>query len=199
VRYVSAIATLAAAYLLVPEARGENGLLVRYDSGNVRITGQAFRFLEGKPLESLRNGLSVAFDIQVSVLADSRQSVLRRSFERFVVSYDLWEERFSITRMRTTRASASHLTARAAEEWCLDKLAIPATGLPHDKPVWFRVDVRAGAGRQPAQDEQESDTAFSLSSLIELFSRPVKPNSGMHWRAESEPVVLAELRKTSQR
>ena len=69
-------------------------------------------------------------------LSDNRQLVLRRGFERFVVSYDLWEEKFSATRMRTARTSASHLSAEAAEAWCLDHLSVPAGGLTTDKPVY---------------------------------------------------------------
>ncbi|HYO84603.1 MAG TPA: hypothetical protein VES20_24590 [Bryobacteraceae bacterium] len=184
-RRVTPVVLLTA--LAAPALAGD--LQVRLEAGTLRLSASRLQFLTGKPLERLRNGASVAFDIQVSVLADSRQSILRRSFERFVVSYDVWEERFSVTRMRSSRSSASHLTAAAAQAWCLERFSMEAGGLPDNRPLWFRLDVRAAEARDPNNDE-----SLSLAALIELFSRPVKLSSGGQWRAESDAVVIAELR-----
>jgi hypothetical protein len=167
---------------------------VRIAGNHLRISAPKLHFLSGKPLENLRNGATVAFDIQVSILGDGRQSVLRRSFERFVVSYDLWEERFSVTRMRSSRASASHLTAAAAEAWCLDGFSFPVAELPRSNPFHVRVDVRAQNGRQR---EEEQDDGLSLASLIELFSRPARTGDAMQWRAESKPLSVSDLQKAA--
>jgi hypothetical protein len=171
-------------------------IVVRLAEDHLRVSAPKLHFLTGKPLESLRNGASVAFDIQVSILGDGRQTVLRRNFERFVVSYDLWEERFSVTRMRSTRSAASHLTAQAAEAWCLDGFALPVTGLPRDRPLHVRVDVRAQNGRQ-RQANQEEEESLSLGALIDLFSRPARPGDPMHWRAESGAFRIPELQKAA--
>src|SRR5688572_24208583 len=100
-------------------------LTVRSTGDALKVAAPNFHFLSGKPLSRIRDGNAVSFDFQLSVLADSRTSVLRRTFERFVISYDLWEERFSVTRMRSSQASASRLTVEAAEAWCLDGIALP--------------------------------------------------------------------------
>ena len=102
-RYTPVIAVLAAAWFTA--ATRAQDVVVRASGDQLQLAAPTLRFIAGKPLDSLRNGAAVAFDIQVSVLSDSRQVVLRRAFERFVVSYDLWEERFSVTRMRSGRAA----------------------------------------------------------------------------------------------
>ena len=165
-------------------------LHVRYSGGMLRVEAVNLNFLSGKSLERLRQGASVTFDIQVSVLADSRQSVLRRSFERFLVSYDIWEERFSISRMRSSQAGAAHLTAAATQSWALDRFAMEAAQLPQNRPLWFRIDVRAADEKERRSGEDET---LSLASLIELFSKSAKSDRGGQWRAESNPVIIADL------
>jgi hypothetical protein len=168
---------------------------VRMAGDQLRVSAPKLHFLTGKPLESLRNGASVAFDIQVSILGDARQSVLRRSFERFVISYDLWEERFSVTRMRSSRASASNLSAASAEAWCLEAFSLPVAGLPQDNPFHVRIEVRAQNGRR--REQEAEDEGLSLASLIELFSRPGRTGDPMQWRAESKPLRLSDLQKAA--
>ena len=166
---------------------------LRLAGEELRVSAPKLHFLSGKPLETLRNGTAVTFDIQVSILTDGKSTVLRRSFERFVVSYDVWEERFSVTRMRTSRAGASRLTAQAAENWCLERFAFPSVGLPAGKPLWVRIDVKA----QDPRDKQEmSDEGLSLFTLIDLFSKSARTTGAMQWRAESQPVTLAELTRS---
>ena len=41
--------------------------------------------------------------------------------------------------------SISHLTARAAEDWCLDNVTVPLASMSRigrDTPFWVRVDYR---------------------------------------------------------
>ena len=189
---VLAIGACFAARAILP-AQDAN---LRLAGEELRVSAPKLSFLNGKPLETLRNGSTVAFDIQVSILTDGKSTVLRRNFERFVVSYDVWEERFSVTRMRTTRAAASRLTAQAAEAWCLERFSFPSAGLPADKPLWVRVDIKAHDSRDRQPD---SDEGLSLFTLIDLFSKSARPSGPMQWRAESQPVTLAELRRAPGR
>src|SRR4051794_23796901 len=184
-QYLSAAALAASLCVLAQD------LIVRRTTDTLLVAAPRLRFLTGKPLERMRNGASVTYDMQLSVLNESRQLVLRRGFERFVVSYDLWEEKFSATRMRTARTSASHLSAEAAESWCLDHLSVPVAGLGTDKPVIVRLDIRA----QESKDRRASDddTGISLGRLIEIFSRAGNPSSGTQWRAEAGPISLQTI------
>jgi hypothetical protein len=190
-RYTPVIALLAAVWFTAATRAQE--VLVRANGEQLHIAAPLLRFISGTPLESLRNGAAVPFDIQVSILSDGRQTILRRAFERFVVSYDLWEERFSVTRMRSTRASASHLTAQQAEAWCLDRLELSAAGLPAQKQLWVRLDIRASHGRESQPLEQDG---LSIGALIELFSRPGKAPGVTQFRAESGAFTLAAARRT---
>src|SRR5688572_455620 len=160
------------------------------------VSAPKLHFLTGKPLERLRSGNAVAFDFHLAVLGDGKQSILRRNFDRFVVSYDIWEEKFSISRMRTTRSAASQLSADAAEAWCLDNIAVSSSGLPRDKPLWIRLDIRAQENRNVKPLGE--DEGISLSSLIEIFSRPGKQEPNQ-WRLEAGPVRLGEIEKAAGR
>jgi hypothetical protein len=171
-------------------------LTLRASADQIMVAAPKFHFLTGKPLESLRNGNAIAFDFHLAVLGDGKQSILRRSFDRFVISYDIWEEKFSISRMRTVRSAASRLSADAAEAWCLDNIAVSSSGLARDKPVWIRLDIRAQENRnaKPLGDEE----GISLSSLIEIFSRTGKQEPNQ-WRLEAGPIRLADVEKAPGR
>jgi hypothetical protein len=172
---------------------------VRLVNDRLQVSAPGLHFLAGKPLEQLRNGSSVAFDIQLSILTDSRQTVLHRSFDRFVLSYDVWEEKFSIARMRSTSNSALHLSASAAEAWCVSRFQLLTASLPHDKPLWVRIDVRANEGRDRRITDAEPEEGFSLSALIDLFGRTARPRAGTsQWRAESSSFLLAALRRQTR-
>lgn len=183
-RYSSVAASAACLCVLAQD------LVLRRVSDQFRVAAPRLHFLTGKSLERMRNGASVTYDMQLTIFAENRQSVLSQGFERFVVSYDLWEEKFSAMRTRTDRTSASRLTAEAAESWCLDHLSIPAAGLAADRPVYVRLDVRAQDPRR-SRDEEET---LSLGRLIDIFSRAGSPPPGTHWRAESGPIQLQNVK-----
>ena len=46
--------------------------------------------------------------------------------DRFTVSYDVWEEKFSVVRVSDFRRSLMLLSASSAESWCLDNIVISA-------------------------------------------------------------------------
>jgi hypothetical protein len=185
VRYAQSLLVAAFAACLCVVAQD---LVLRRSNDLVRVSAPRLNFLTGKSLDRMRNGASVTYDMQLTILAENRQSILRHGFERFVLSYDLWEEKFSATRMRTAKVSASRLTAEAAESWCLDNLSVPVAGLPVDKPVYVRLDVRAQEprNRRPLGDEE----GISLERLIDIFSKAGNPTPGTQWRAEAGPVFL---------
>ena len=167
-------------------------LLVRSADDELHVAAPHLHFLTGKPLERIHNGNAVPYDFQLSILADAKANVLRRAFERFVFSYDLWEEKFSVMRMRSGRAQASNLTAEAAEAWCIDKMELSLSGLPSDQPLWLRLEVRA---QDPHDRPINQDEGMSLKALIELFSHASTGRQPQYWHAEAGPFKLAELRR----
>lgn len=184
--------SLVVLLLAVAPALSGQSLTVRMSGEGLRTSALNFHFLTGKPLESLRNGRTVSFDIQFSLFGEDRQRALRRMFERFAISYDVWEQKFSVTRMRSTRAAAAHLSAPAAEAWCLDSLNIPAAGLPSDRPLIARIEVRAADVRdtRTAEDEEEG---LSLRALVDIFSSTARVGSFAVHKAESRPFRISDL------
>jgi hypothetical protein len=181
---------LAAALAIGLSSLGAQTLNVRSDAGRVRVSAAKIQFLEGRQLDKLRNGASVSFAIQLTLLGESRTTVLTRSAGRFAVSFDLWEERFAVTRLGALRKNASHLSAAEAEAWCLDNLILPSAGLSPDSAFWVRLDVRPEeANESPPLGE---DLGVTLARLVELFSRP--PQLGeTHKRTEAGPFRLKDL------
>jgi hypothetical protein len=171
-----------------------DGLDVRLANERIRVAAPRLRFVAGKPLERLRNGAPVPFAFQLAVSTDHWASVLDRDIERFVLSYDLWEERFSIAKMGHPRRSVSHLTARSAETWCVDDLSLAPGRIAERQSFWVRLEVRA---ENPAeQAELERQESVSLTRLIEIFSRRARGEQ-TRWVAEAGPVRLAALRQAA--
>jgi hypothetical protein len=108
------------------------------------------------------------------------------------VSYDVWEEKFRVVRLRDFRKSAAGLSALAAESWCLENLLVPAAGLPADKELWARLDIRTAEPRDPVPST--ADSGISIPALIQLLSRPPHPQQD-HWTLESAAFHLADLRQ----
>jgi hypothetical protein len=167
-------------------------LNVLWDGDNLRFSAPQLRFLTGKPLERLRDGNPVGFAWQITLSLDGLVTPWRRVPGRFVISYDLWEEKFTVTRIGLNTASVSHLSAAAAEAWCLENMVVGSAGLAPDKQFWARLDLRVEDARPAAGVVGES--GINITRLIELFSRPAAP-SNPHWSAAAGPLRLADLRR----
>jgi len=166
-------------------------LSVHRELGRLRVSSTAVQFLEGAPLARLHNGASVVFVIQLGLLANNKTTSLARSAARFEVSYDLWEEKFAVTRLATPRKTASHLTSYETEAWCLDNLTFSAAGIAPDSPFWVRLDVRPEEPNEVTPLGE--DLGATLARLVDLFSRP--PRAGdTRKRAEAGPFRLKDLR-----
>ena len=171
-------------------------LVVRLSNDHLRVSAPGLRFVAGKPLERLHDGAPVAFAFQLSLSIDAHATILLRDIQRFVMSYGLWEEKFSILKLGHPRSSVSHLSAEGAEAWCLEALALPASGLASEKPFWMKLEGRMEDAREPAGLENEG--SVSLSRLIELFSRRTRAEQ-TRWAAAAGPLRLAGLKKSSVR
>jgi len=169
-------------------------LVARLADDHIRVTAPQLRFLTGPLLERLHNGAPVALAFQLSLHTDSSISAWGRDIARFVISYDLWEERFSVTRLGRPPGTASHLTAEAAQALCVDALALPVAGLPGDKSFTLKLEARSEDPKEAAGENSES--AMSLARLVELFSRRARSQQE-RWTAQAGPMRLADFRKSS--
>lgn len=171
-------------------------LSVTCDGDMLHVSLPRLRFLTGRPLERLKDGASVVFLSQLTLFTDRYQTPFRRAPERFVVSYDLWEEKFSVTTLGSGGRSGSRLTAESAEAWCLESLAISASGLAADRPFWLRFELRAADPKEELAVVGEP--GISLTRLIELFSRRPRPQQP-NWTADAGPMRLVDLRRAELR
>jgi hypothetical protein len=162
---------LALALFVAPPRLGAQTLTVRTVSNELHVRTSGLGFISGKILERLQDGRSVRIDFEVTVLEKPQGTTVARAQQSFNLSFDLWEQRFAVTRIGPMPRSISHLTARAAEDWCLDNVSVPLTALSRigrDTPFWLRVDYRV-PDRTPAAEAGES--TFTLQTLIDVLSR----------------------------
>jgi hypothetical protein len=166
-------------------------LRVTFDKSALRVTAPTLRFISGRPLDRLHNGAPVPFALQLSISTDRFQSVLTRDIQRFIFSYDLWEEKFTVVKLGGARTTQSHLTARTAEAWCVGAMAVGAAGLASRQPFWLRLEARA---ENPGEDAGiGSEQGVTLARLIEFFSRRTHGEPS-RWVVDCGPLRLAELR-----
>jgi hypothetical protein len=165
---------------------------VTWDGDSLRFAAPQLHFLTGRLLTRLKDGAPVGYLWQATISLDGFATVFRRTPGRFVVSYDLWEEKFSVTRAGAEPRSQSHLSAAAAEAWCLENMVVDTGGIPADRPFWVRLDMRADDARLPAGVVDE--TGINITRLIEIFSRPAG-HSSPNWTAVAGPLRLAGLRR----
>ena len=173
-----------------------NILGVRLDGDFLRIAPLRLNFLSGKPLERLKEGASIAFLGQVSVTTTdaANANIVSRSVARFALSYDIWEEKFSVTRIGAdSRRTVSQLSAAATEAWCIENLGIDKNQIPANQPFFVQLDLRAEDPRD--QNGVIGDPGINITRLIEVFSR--QPRSAQpRWLASGGPFTLADLKKT---
>ena len=162
----------------------------------MHVAAPQLHFLTGKPLERLRDGAAVVFLTQLTLTTDNFTTSLRRTPERFIFSYDLWEEKFSVTKLGEGQRTVAHLSAAAAEAWCLDNVAISSTGLPQDRPFWLRFELR---GAEPKDEAAViGDSGLNITRLIEIFSRRPRDQQPQ-WTADAGPLRLDGLKKLTGR
>ena len=183
---------LAGCVLFLCCAHASGPLEVTFDGDNLRMAAPGLHFLTGKPLERLRNADTVTFLSQLTLFSDESGTVLRRIPERLIVSYDLWQEKFSVTIPGSYKRSAVNLSAAQAEAWCMDNLVVSALGLPPERPFWLTFELRTADRRELAS--LVGDSGISLSRLIDIFSHP--QGGDLYWTRSAGPLRLRDLPRT---
>jgi hypothetical protein len=185
------LAGMAAPFL---RAWGGETLTVQYDGDNLHVAVPALHFLNGKPLERLKDGDVVAYVAQLELLSDDRSALLKVQKGRFVVSFALWEEKYSVTQLGSSPRTVEGLSATEAEIWCLNQMAIPTLNLVPNHYYWLRFNLRTGSPRDFAAEDQ---VGISFRGLIELLSRKNSPE--IHWGPFEARVRLTDLPRMAGR
>jgi len=185
---------LAGLTVSVSSAFGEQQLQVRYDGDTLRVTDPTLHFLTGKALERLKDGDAVAYMANLELVNDSRTLTIRQQRGRFVVSYALWEEKFSVTQLASRPSTVDGLSIQAAEAWCFDSLSLSTMGLSADSFYWLRFDIRTATARDIAA---EGMPGFSISRMIEWLGK--KNSEQTQWGPLERRVRLADLPRIAGR
>jgi hypothetical protein len=137
----------------------------------LHVQARGLNFLDGPVLGRLKEGRSVRIDFELRVLAKPDGPIVKQTMQGFVVSFDLWEERFAVSRVGTPPRSISHMRPRDAERWCLQNLTMPVSslGLGRETPFWIRLSYRV-QNVATTTDESPGER-FTLSGLIDRLSR----------------------------
>lgn len=168
---VGGIALVALACLGLPGLLAAQSLTVRASGDMLQVRGSGLRLIESAVAAHLKDGRSVRVDFEMTILDKAQGAAVTQNRQSFVLSFDLWEQRYAVTRTGAAPRSISHLTARDAEAWCVENLSIPLTALgrfARDLPFWVRVEFRVQDQPPPPADTQ---SPLALRTLIEVFSR----------------------------
>jgi hypothetical protein len=157
--------------LALPPLLAAQSLTARAAGDMLQVRGSGLRLIEGVIGAHLKDGRSVRVDFEMTILDNAQGTPITQNRQSFILSFDLWEQRYAVTRTGAAPRSISHLAARDAEAWCLENMAIPLSALgrfARDLPFWIRVDYRVQDQPPPATD---TESPFTLRTLIEALSR----------------------------
>jgi hypothetical protein len=167
-------------------------LMVELRGDHLTVSAPQLRFLAGSAMEKLQNGSTVTFLMTLAVTLRHGVKPVFLAQEKLMISYDLWEEKYSIVESRQGGQSASRLTAGMVEGWFLEKVQIPVHSIPEGEPFVIRFECRMGGNE--AEENGEKSSTMTLATLIDLFGR--KKNEGpVRWEASAGPLRLDDLKK----
>src|SRR5215475_3802215 len=152
---------LAGVALSLSRLRAADALNVRYDGDTIRIAPKNLHFLSDKPLERLKDGAAVAYIAQLDLQNEQRITIAQQR-ARFVVSYALWEETFSVTQLGKTPRTVDGLSAVATESWCFEGMGLSTVGIPPDRYFWLRFELRTGG---PSDLEGDLPNGISFKTI----------------------------------
>jgi hypothetical protein len=178
--------------LIIWSELAAQSLNAHIDRGQLHVSAPRMHFLTGEALARLRDGATVKFEFQLTARADRNGRVLARSLEGFAISFDLWEEKFAITRLGSSPKSISHLSTAAAEAWCIDNTTLPLAVFSETQPFWIRLDYRVD--ESSGGIDTSDNSGFTLSGLIDIFSRRTRGEQ-LHGFEEIGPLTLDRLKK----
>lgn len=171
-------------------------LILKHRNNRLEFSAPHTDLFTGQSLARLHNAAEVPFLIKTTLWSGNRTHVFQSAVDRFVVSFDLWEQTFSVVKVAAPQKSASHLTAAAARDWCISQMALDTTGLSGSEPLWARLEIRA---EDPPRDgsllgDSVNSSGISLTTLIEIFGRA--PGAQPHWTLDYPQFTLDSLKST---
>ena len=167
-----------------------NSLTAEHHGDHLQVRTAQMHFIEGETLERLHNGSTVAYVLSLSVAVGQNAKPAFLLEERFLVSYDLWEEKYSVVQTGPDGRAVSRLTSDMAEAWCLENMPIPLQAVPEWQS--FVVRLECSIEEHENGNDRKNNSGLTLAGLIDIFSRKRKAESPK-WEAVSGLLHLDEL------
>lgn len=160
---------------------GAQAVTVNRSGDAMTVRAPGFSFIKGEPLSRLKNGRSLRVDLELHVLSEPGGTAAAQTKQTFVLSYDLWEERYAVTMAGKAPKSTAYLTSSAAEAWCLEQLTMSVSSMGafgQDSQFWVRLGYRIP--EREVQPESGNGGVYSLQGLIDAFSPRRKEKEWSH-------------------
>jgi hypothetical protein len=138
----------------------------------LQIKAPGFGIVQGSTLDRLKDGRSVQLDLEFAILTGPSGRQLVQTRQSFNLSFDIWEERFVVTRTGTPPKSISLARPADTDAWCLANITVPLSafgGRDRSAPFWVRLGYRI---QDPgAAAAVEAEPGFTLMGLIDKLSK----------------------------
>lgn len=161
----------------------------RVDGDRLRIVVAGTRFLSGDALKKLHDGVPVSYVFRLSALTSRFGSTMAKSEYRFVISYDIFEEKFQVSRVRPTARVVAHLTAAAAEMAFIEPMELPVQSIGAGM-FWLRLEYEA------VESSGTDSPGVSIEGLVEIFSR-TSTRAPIRGVLEVGPLRLSQLPRST--
>jgi hypothetical protein len=154
---------------------------------HLSVAAPQLHFISGKALERLHNGSTITYMLTLTVIPEHYKKQTIQT--KFAVSYDLWEENYSVSRVSDGLA-ASRLKAAMAEAWCLENMIIPIRSVPERQSFMVRLECIV----QEDEEKENSDPSSPIfADLVDIFSRK-KQEAPQWWEVSAGPFRLEEFK-----
>jgi len=164
---------------------------VKLDGDQLRISVPQLHFLGSEVLQRLRSGIAVTYIFKLGLTPDRYSKPKNETSYRFVISYDIFEEKFAVSRIEPNPRSITHLSESAAQLWCLDSIALSTAGLSADQSFWLTMEYQTVEPKPATTESGES----LIGQLIDAFSRKGQREES-RGTVMGGPFILSNLRKT---
>jgi|WetSurMetagenome_2_1015567.scaffolds.fasta_scaffold22525_3 hypothetical protein len=158
---------------------------------HLHVSAPQVHFISGRAAEQLRNGSMVTYVLKLIVTPQYGREAVFVLQEKFAISFDLWEEKYSVVQKKPDGRSVTRLTSLAAEAWCLESMPVPVGSVPEHQP--FMIKLECFIDEDDVKKNAESRSGLTLAAIIDAFSRK-KPEETPRWEAAGGPFRLEHLK-----
>jgi len=176
--------------LLGPGRLSAQTLSVKLDGDQLRVSAARPAFFSKEIVQRLHNGIAVNFVLKVGTTTSVSTTPMMQSIYRFVISYDIFEEKYAVSRLEPNPRSITHLSETAAQLWCLDSVALVTTRIAADQPFWIHMEYQTEETKTAVPESGGS----IIGGLIDVFSRKSQRQDA-RGSLMAGPFSLLDLRK----